>query len=263
MLTKEQTERYARHIVLKEIGGQGQQKLLAARVLVIGAGGIGAPVIAYLAAAGVGTLGIVDDDAVALSNLQRQVIHTIEDIGYPKTESARAFAELLNPDVRVVEHRMRLDAGNARAVVAGYDLVIDGSDNFETRFAVNDACIAERKTLISAALGRFEGNVATFAPFAADAARDALPCYRCFVPEAPAYVETCAQAGVLGAVAGVIGSIAAVEAVKEICGVGDSLAGRLLIYDALTAEFRTIGLPADPDCPACGALRRKREPSVA
>ncbi|GAB4522620.1 MAG: HesA/MoeB/ThiF family protein [Parvularculaceae bacterium] len=262
MLTKEQTERYARHIVLKEIGGQGQQKLLAARVLVIGAGGVGAPVIAYLAAAGAGTIGVVDDDNVALSNLQRQVIHTIEDIGYPKTESARAFAELLNPDVRVVEHRMRLGPGNAQALVAEYDLVIDGSDNFETRFAVNDACIAARKTLISAALGRFEGNVATFAPFAGSA-EDALPCYRCFVPEAPAYVETCAQAGVLGAVAGVIGSIAAVEAVKEICGVGDSLAGRLLIYDALTAEFRTIGLPADPDCPACGALRREKEPSVA
>lgn len=252
-MTPEERERYLRHILLKEIGGQGQQKLMAARVLVVGAGGLGNPVLSYLAAAGVGTLGVCDDDAVALSNLQRQTLFRTEDVGRPKTEAAADAVARLNPHVTVIRHGA-LGAGNAGDLVSAYDLVIDGVDNFDTRFTLNRAAIAHRKTLVSAAIGRFEGQVATFRPFAAPG----LPCYRCLVPEAPprdAQVN-CAEEGVLGAVAGVMGALAAAEAVKEILGLGDSLAGRLMIYDALGATFRTVRLPADPACPDCAAIPR-------
>lgn len=250
-----QRQRYLRHILLKEVGAQGQQKLLDARVLVVGAGGIGAPLLQYLAAAGVGTLGIADDDEVALSNLQRQVIYTVDDLGQAKTASARAAIGRLNPDVRVVEHCTKLRDDNAREIIREYDLVVEGVDNFDSRFAVNRAAIAAEKPLISAAVGRFEGQLATFKPFAAPG----LPCYRCLVPEIPpreAQVN-CAEVGVLGSVTGVIGALATTEVLKELLGVGDSLAGRLLYYDGLKTQCRTIALPADPQCPECGTIRRK------
>ena len=223
----DQIERYARHIILKEIGGAGQQRLLAAKVLVVGAGGLGSPLLMYLAAAGVGTLGIVDDDTVSLSNLQRQILHHTADIGRPKTASAAESIAALNPDVTVVAHEERLTAANAIALVSAYDLVADGSDNFETRFLVNDACRA----------------------FDAD-----NPCYRCVFPERPppGTVPSCAEAGVIGALAGVMGSLQAVEVIKEITGIGQSMAGRLTIYDALDARFRTLKLRRDPGCALCG-----------
>jgi len=251
-MTAEQLERYSRHILLREIGGQGQQRLLASKVLVVGAGGIGAPAIFYLAAAGVGTIGIADHDTVALSNLQRQVIHTMEDLGRPKTESARAAVEMLNEDVSVVEHRLELDAENAREIVKDYDLVIDGVDNFPSRFAINEACIAARVPLLSAAVGRFSGQLALFAP---QDAPGKLPCYRCFVPQDPGDVAPCDAEGVLGAVPGVVGAMAALEAVKRLLNLGESLAGRLIVYEALSSETRTARLPADPACPACAPLR--------
>jgi len=249
MLTDAQLDRYARHIVLKEIGGEGQAKLLAARVLVIGAGGLGAPLLMYLAAAGVGALGIVDDDAVALDNLQRQIIHDTASIGRPKTDSAAASIARINPDVAVVKHPMRLDAGNAADLIGGYDLVADGCDNFATRLAVADACLALRKTLVSGAVGAFDGQLATFKGHLAD-----LPCYRCWVPEAPpGEEESCSERGVIGALTGAVGAMQALEAIKEITGAGTSLAGRILLYDALSARIRTIRLPKDPACPACAA----------
>jgi adenylyltransferase/sulfurtransferase len=247
-LTDEQLERYARHIVLREVGGTGQRKLRAARVLVVGAGGLGSPCLQYLAAAGVGTLGVVDDDVVDLSNLQRQVLHGTPDIGRPKVDSAADALTRLNPDVTVVRHALRLDAGNAAGIIAGYDVVADGSDSFATRFAVADACLAQRTPLVSAAVGPFEGQLAVFRGYEPD-----KPCYRCFLPEAPAGQErTCAQAGVLGALTGVMGSLQALEVLREIIGFGPSMAGRLLLYDALASRMRDIGLPKDPGCPACG-----------
>ncbi|HEY8352704.1 MAG TPA: molybdopterin-synthase adenylyltransferase MoeB [Sphingomonadales bacterium] len=250
--TDEQLERYARHVVLREVGGPGQQALMRARVLVIGAGGLGSPVILYLAAAGVGTIGVVDDDAVSLSNLQRQVIHRTADIGRPKTESAKDAVAALNPDVAIVEHRVRLAADNAADLIAQYDIVADGCDNFTTRLIVNDVCVRLRKPLVSAALSQFEGQLATFKPYAgAD-----LPCYRCFVPEPPQGIANCAEAGILGAVAGVMGTWQAVEVMKEIIGLGDGLAGKLLLFDALSARTRLVRLRRDPDCPACGNIRR-------
>lgn len=255
-MTPEQRERYLRHILLKEVGGQGQQKLLAARVLVVGAGGIGAPLIQYLAAAGVGTLGVADDDAVALSNLQRQVIYGTDDIGAPKTARTKAAVARLNPDVAVIEHRIRLDDASAREIVAGYDLVVEGIDSFAGRYALNRACIALRKPLVSAAVGRFEAQLSTFRPWAGEG----LPCYRCLVPETPPREAeaVCLEQGVMGPVTGVVGALAAMEALKEILGVGASLAGRLLLYDGLAAATRTIRLPADPQCPDCGAIARDR-----
>ena len=250
--TDEQLERYARHVVLREVGGPGQQALMRARVLVIGAGGLGSPVILYLAAAGVGTIGVVDDDAVSLSNLQRQVIHRTADIGRPKTESAKDAVAALNPDVAIVEHRVRLAADNAADLIAQYDIVAHGCDNFTTRLIVNDVCVRLRKPLVSAALSQFEGQLATFKPYAgAD-----LPCYRCFVPEPPQGIANCAEAGILGAVAGVMGTWQAVEVMKEIIGLGDGLAGKLLLFDALSARTRLVRLRRDPDCPACGNIRR-------
>lgn len=254
MLDADARERYLRHILLRQVGAQGQLKLQAARVLVVGAGGLGSPMIQYLAAAGVGALGLVDDDAVALSNLQRQTIYRDEDIGAPKVDRAAAFVRALNPDIDVVMHREKIDAANAAALVARYDIVAEGVDNFETRFALNDACVMARKPLVSAAIGRFEGQLSLFKPWAGAS----LPCYRCLVPQAPPRDQqvNCAEEGVIGPLAGIIGSMAALETLKEIVGFGDSLAGRLIVYDGLGATMRNIALPRDPDCPSCGALER-------
>jgi molybdopterin/thiamine biosynthesis adenylyltransferase len=255
-LSEDQLDRYARHIVLREIGGPGQQALLNARVLIIGAGGLGSPCALYLAAAGVGTIGIVDDDSVALSNLQRQILFGTDDVGQRKVEVARTALGRLNPDVHVNAHACRLTAENAERLIAEYDLVADGCDNFETRFAVADACLALKKTLVSAAVGRFEAQVATFKPHERDEKGEPFPCYRCLVPEAPPAgdVEPCSQAGIIGALTGVVGSLQALEAIKEITGAGTSLAGKLLLYDALGTSFRTIRLRKDPECPACGRI---------
>ena len=244
----EELERYARHLVLHEIGGQGQQRLRAARVLVVGAGGLGSPALLYLAAAGVGTLGIVDDDRVSLSNLQRQVIHRTADIGRPKAESAAEAVAAVNPHVRAVPHPERLTEENAEALIGDYDLVLDGSDNFATRYLVNRVAARLERPLVFAAIGRWEGQLSVFRPWLGG------PCYECVFPEppAPGLVPTCAEAGVLGALAGVMGSMQAVEAVKLITGAGRPLDGRLLLYDSLEAETRTIRLAKRPDCPVCG-----------
>ncbi|HEY1427210.1 MAG TPA: molybdopterin-synthase adenylyltransferase MoeB [Caulobacteraceae bacterium] len=238
----EEVERYARHLVLREIGGPGQQRLKGARVLIVGAGGLGAPAALYLAAAGVGQLTIVDPDTVDLSNLQRQVLYDSEDAGRLKVEAAGARLVALNPNVEVARIAERLTDANARALIAGHDLVLDGTDDFATRFAVNAACIAEGVTLVSGAIGRWTGQVGVFA---------GRPCYRCLVPDFPPDAETCSAVGVVGALAGVIGSMMALEAVKLIAQAGQPLTGRLLIYDALAAETRTVRIGADPECPVC------------
>ncbi|MEQ9152542.1 MAG: HesA/MoeB/ThiF family protein [Parvibaculaceae bacterium] len=253
-LNDEQLERYARHIVLKEIGGPGQQKLLKARVLIVGAGGLGSPCLIYLAAAGVGTIGIIDDDTVSLSNLQRQVAHGTEDLGRMKTESAADAAHRINPDVKIIQHQERLSAENALEIVSHYDVVADGCDNFATRFLVNDACYFARVPLVSAAVGQFEGQVATFRAFETDAEGRPMPNYRDFIGDTPApgSVPTCEEAGVIGALTGVVGSLQALEVIKEITGAGTSLAGKLLIYDALDTRFRTVRLKWDPKNPLTG-----------
>jgi molybdopterin/thiamine biosynthesis adenylyltransferase len=242
--TQDEVERYARHLVLREVGGPGQQKLKAARVLVVGAGGLGAPASLYLAAAGVGTIGFVDPDTVSLSNLQRQVLYATADVGRPKLEAAVEHLGALNPHPAVETHPVWLDDANADDIVSRYDLVLDGTDDFKTRFAVSDACLAHGKPLVSGALGRWTGQVGVF---------HGQPCYRCLVPEVPPDAETCSLVGVVGALAGVIGSMMALEAVKIIAGAGQPLSGRLLIYDALAAETRTVRIGADPACPACGS----------
>lgn len=249
-MTPEERQRYARHILLKEVGGQGQQKLLASRVLVVGAGGLGAPIIQYLAAAGVGTIGIADDDIVELSNLQRQTIFRTEDVGRLKTEAAKDFANRLNPHIAVVEHRSRIADENAADIVSEYDLVVEGVDNFEARHTLNKAAMAQKKPLISAAVGRFDGQLTTFKPYEAPGQ---APCYRCLVPEAPPREEqvNCAEEGVVGALTGVIGTLAAMEVIKELLLLGTSLSGRLMLYDGLAGQFRTITLKADPACPDC------------
>jgi molybdopterin/thiamine biosynthesis adenylyltransferase len=241
-LNADEIERYARHIVLPEIGGSGQQKLKQARVLVIGAGGLGAPVLEYLAAAGVGTLGIVDDDTVSLSNLQRQVIHATDALGMLKTESAKAAIARINPNTAVETHTCRLNAGNAPALIAGYDIVVDGSDNFETRYTVADACASERRPLVHAAVGRFDGSVTVLKPYENGKDGTPNPGYRDLFPEAPppGVVPSCAEAGVLGALTGVIGTLQAMETIKLITGIGEPLIGRLLLYDGLAARFDTI-----------------------
>ncbi|GHF12779.1 molybdopterin biosynthesis protein [Kordiimonas sediminis] len=246
----EQLERYSRHLVLKEIGGAGQLALLKSKVLVIGAGGLGSPLLMYLAAAGVGTIGIIDDDRVDISNLQRQIIHTTDRIGAAKVDSAEISLSAINPDVRVVKYSDRLTADNAAQIIATYDLVADGCDNFATRLLVSDTCVALGITLVSAALGPFEAHLATFKPHKGDE----LPCYRCYMPELPGDDQnrTCADTGIIGAVAGVAGSMQALEVVKEITGAGDSLAGKFLIFDALSMRSRLIKLPKDPACPSCG-----------
>lgn len=246
----QELQRYARHILLPEIGGAGQTRLLGARVLVIGAGGLGSPVILYLAASGVGTIGIIDDDDVDLSNLQRQIAHATTRLGVPKADSASEAASSINPDVTLKPIRQRLDAANAATIIADYDIVADGSDNFETRFLVNDACYLGATTLVSAAILRFDGQLSTFKPHAGDG----HPCYRCLFPEPPpeGMVPTCAEAGVLGALCGVMGSLQAAEIIKEITGAGKSMSGSLLIFDGLATEFRKIKIRSDPGCALCG-----------
>lgn len=247
--TEDEISRYSRHILLKEVGGVGQAKLRASRVLVIGAGGLGSPLILYLAAAGVGTIGVVDDDAVELSNLQRQIAHGMASLGTGKAASAAAAAAAINPGVTLRPHALRLTAENALDLLAEYDIVCDGTDNFPTRFLVSDACVLARKTLVSAAVLRFEGQLSVFRPHV-----PGCPCYRCLYPAPPpdGMVPTCSEAGVLGAVTGVMGTLQATEVLKEILGIGESLAGRLLVWDALAMRFRTMTLRPDPACLACG-----------
>ena len=249
-LTDAQFERYARHLILDEVGEEGQAKLMAARVLVVGAGGLGSPLLLYLAAAGVGTLGVVDDDTVDLSNLQRQIVHPTARIGAAKVESARETVAAINPEVRVETHRLRLAPENAAALVGAYDLIADGSDNFATRYLLNDVCFAARRPLVAAALSPFDGQLSTFKAFLGPP----HPCYRCLFrePPPPDLVPRCETAGILGAVAGVIGTLQATEVLKELLGIGESLSGQLLMYDALAASFHKIKLPRDPDCPTCG-----------
>jgi adenylyltransferase/sulfurtransferase len=251
LFTEQQMLRYARHIVLPEIGGAGQARLLDAKVLLVGAGGLGSPLALYLAAAGVGTLGIVDHDHVELSNLHRQIAHPTPQVGMAKTESIRISAQALNPETAVRRHDLKLEPDNAAAVVEGYDLVADGTDNFATRDAVHGACLRLGTPLVSAAVQGLEGQLTTFkahlgAPH---------PCYRCLFPSPPPpdLIPTCAQGGVLGPAVGVVGSLAAVEVVKEILGLGDSLSGTLLLYDALGPRFRSIRITRLPDCPVCDA----------
>ncbi|GAA4764389.1 molybdopterin-synthase adenylyltransferase MoeB [Stakelama sediminis] len=249
MLSDSQLERYARHIILKEIGGAGQARLLDAHVAVIGAGGIGSPVIQYLAAAGVGRLTIIDDDHVDPSNLQRQTLFRTADTGKFKTEAAAHYVDALNPDVRVEGLVHRIDAENAQAMLSGTDVVVDGSDNFATRLAVADAALALSIPLVSAAVGQFEGQLGVFRGWEAD-----KPCYRCFVGGSPEREEaSCAEQGVLGALTGMMGSLAAIEAVRAIVPFGEDSAGKLLLVDALSLRFRTLTLPKDPGCPACAA----------
>jgi molybdopterin/thiamine biosynthesis adenylyltransferase len=247
--SEDEIQRYSRHILLPEIGGTGQAALRRARVLIIGAGGLGSPLLLYLAAGGVGTIGIVDDDSVDLSNLQRQIAHGVGSLGMAKTASAAAAARAINPLVRVVEHRLRLAAREAGELFPAYDIICDGSDNFATRYLVADACVAARRTLVSAAVLRFEGQLSVFKPHADPRG----PCYRCLYPEAPppGLSPSCAEAGVLGAVTGVMGTLQATETIKEILGLGDSLSGRLLLWDALGTRFRTIRVPRDPNCSVC------------
>jgi len=250
-LSDDELERYARHIVLREVGGVGQARLKAARVLVIGAGGLGSPLVLYLAAAGIGTIGIVDDDHVSLSNLQRQIAHRTADVGRAKTESAANAIHAINPGVTVEMHPFRLDASNALELIARYDIVADGSDNFTTRFLVNDAAFFAKRTLVSAAVTEFDGQLATYKAYDRSGA---YPCYRCLFPEPPppGTVGSCSETGVLGAAAGVMGTLQALEVIKEIAQVGESLAGKLLIYEALATRFRTVAIKPDPACALCG-----------
>lgn len=254
MLSADELERYARHIVLRDVGGPGQTALKAASVLVIGAGGLGAPVLMYLAAAGVGRLGVVDDDHVSLSNLQRQIIHATPDIGRAKTDSAAEKIRALNPHVRFEPHAVRLDAGNAMALISNYDLVLDGSDNFATRYLVSDACYLAGKPLISAALGVFDGSLTTIRAHEKNADGEFNPTYRCLFPEAPppGTVPSCQEAGILGALAGVLGSMMALEAIREIVGFGEGLVGRLLMIDARAMRFETLRYKRDPANPLNG-----------
>jgi adenylyltransferase/sulfurtransferase len=253
MLTPDEIERYARHIVLHEVGGPGQARLKAARVLVIGAGGLGAPTLLYLAAAGVGTLGVIDDDKVALSNLQRQVIHGTPDIGQPKVASASAAIHRLNPNVQIVTHAERLTASNALALVGRYDIVADGSDNFATRYLVSDACFFAKRPLVTGAVGTFDGTLTTIRAHErkADAPN---PTYRCLFPEPPppGTVPACAEAGILGALTGVLGSMMALEVIREIVGFGEGLVGKLLMVDARAMRFETVSYGWDKDNPLSG-----------
>ena len=241
--SEDDVERYARHLVLSEIGGSGQQALKRARVLIVGVGGVGAPAALYLAAAGVGTLGLIDDDAVALSNLQRQVLFATADIGRPKVEAAAERLAALNPGVAVEIFARRLTSDSAVDLVACFDIVLDGTDDFATRHAVNTACVTAGKPLVSGALGRWSGQVGVFT---------GRPCYQCLVPAAPPDAETCARVGVVGALAGVIGSMAALETIKLITGAGEPLEGRLLLYDGLKGQARTVRVTPDPACAVCG-----------
>jgi molybdopterin-synthase adenylyltransferase len=253
-LSSEELERYARHIVLREVGGPGQAALRRARVLVVGAGGLGAPALLYLAAAGVGTLGIVDDDVVALSNLQRQVIHGTPDIGVPKTDSAAATIQRVNPHVAVERHGVRLVSQNALDLIKNYDVVADGSDNFATRYLVADACYFAKKPLVTAALGAFDATLTTIRAHERGADGKPNPTYRCLFPEPPppGTVPACAEAGILGALAGVVGSMMALEVIREIVGFGENLVGRLVMIDARAMRFETLRYGWDPENPLSG-----------
>jgi molybdopterin/thiamine biosynthesis adenylyltransferase len=246
-MSAEQRNRYSRHTLLPEVGVEGQLKLLNSKVLLLGAGGLGAPTALYLAAAGVGTLGIVDDDEVDESNLQRQVIHNTERVGMPKTESARKTIEALNPDVKVVEYRQRLDASNIIDIIKDYDVIVDGADNFPTRYLLNDASVRLRKPVVSASILAFDGQISTFVPFEG-------PCYRCLYPTPPPaeLAPSCGAAGVLGAMAGVMGLLQANEVLKLVMGIGEPLIGRLLLYDSLGTRFTELKVRRDPECPICG-----------
>ncbi|HEY1876664.1 MAG TPA: molybdopterin-synthase adenylyltransferase MoeB [Rhizomicrobium sp.] len=252
-LSDEELDRYARHLVLRQVGGPGQAKIRAASVLVVGAGGLGSPAALYLAAAGIGRLGLVDDDAVSLSNLQRQILFRTTDVGRPKVEAGADALKALNPGVRIGIHAVRLTCANAMELIAGYDIVADGSDNFATRFLLNDACYFAKKPLVSAAVTEFEGQLATYKAY-----EPGQPCYRCLFPEPPppGTVPSCSETGVLGAAAGVMGSLQALEVLKEAAGLGTGLAGKLLVYKALTAEFHAARLAKDPACPLCGTAPR-------
>ncbi len=253
-LSDAQIDRYARHIVLPEIGEEGQARLLASKVLVIGAGGLGSPVLLYLAAAGVGTIGVIDDDVVDLSNLQRQVVHDTANIGMDKVESARRRIAEVNPEVTVVPYRECITRENAMALIWAHNLVADGSDNFATRYLVGDACHLARRTLVSAAIMRFDGQITTYKAYARGPDDPtAHPCQRCLFatqPEDPK--QSCADVGVLGALAGILGALQAIEVIKELLDIGESLSGRLILYDSLGAAFRTVRIKADPTCPLCG-----------
>jgi adenylyltransferase/sulfurtransferase len=243
---EEQIKRYSRHIILPEVGGVGQRKLLNSKVLCIGAGGLGAPLIQYLAAAGIGTLGIIDDDEVDLSNLQRQIIHG-GNLGKPKAESAKEFVNKLNPDVKVITYKTRINADNILDIIKEYDIIADGSDNFATRYLVNDACVLMNKPLSHGSIFRFEGQVTTIIPHDG-------PCYRCLFEHAPpaGMVPSCQEAGVLGVLPGIIGVIQATEVIKYLLGIGELLKGRLIFYDALNMSFDEINIRKNPQCPACG-----------
>ena len=262
--SKLEIERYKRHLVLHDVGGQGQQRLKAARVLIVGAGGLGSPLVLYLAAAGVGLLGIIDNDTVSLDNLQRQVAHGTADVGRPKVESARDAIGRINPHVAVECYPERLTAANAIAIIERYDLVADGSDNFPTRYLVNDACYFARKPLVFGALGPFDGHLTTFRAFEADAAGTPLPSYRCLFPEPPppGLVPNCSEVGILGAVAGVVGTMMAQEVLKELIGIGKSMTGRLLLYDARDTRFDQLEVRWDPDNPLNGRSPTIRDLSV-
>jgi adenylyltransferase/sulfurtransferase len=257
-LSAQEIQRYKRHLLLKEVGGAGQQTLKNARVLVIGAGGLGSPLILYLAAAGIGQIGIIDSDRVSLDNLQRQIVHDTKSVGRSKTKSAAETIERLNPQVETRLYTTRLVAENALGIIGGYDIVADGSDNFATRYLVNDACYFAKVPLVFAAVGPFDGHLTTFRAFESDDAGNPRPSYRCLFPEPPpeGTVAPCSEAGILGAVAGVIGTLAAVEVVKELLGLGESLVGRLLLYDALQARFSTVAYGWDPDNPLNGRSPR-------
>lgn len=246
-MTDEQRERYSRHMLMPEVGVDGQLKLLNAKVLLLGAGGLGAPTALYLAAAGIGTIGLVDDDVVDTSNLQRQVIHNTERVGMPKTESARIFIEALNPDVKVVEHRLRLNADNILDIIADYDIIVDGADNFPTRYLLNDASVRLRKPVVSASILSFDGQVSTFVPYEG-------PCYRCLypTPPPPELAPSCSANGVLGVMTGTMGTLQANEVIKLVLGKGRPLVGRLLLYEALSTTFTELKVRRDPNCPICG-----------
>ena len=245
--SKEQIERYSRHIILKEVGGMGQTKLLESKVLLIGAGGLGSPIAVYLAAAGVGTLGIIDDDVVDLSNLQRQILHGTSDIGISKTKSAEATITEMNPDVKVIPINERINSENAFQILEQYDLIVDGCDNFPTRYLINDACVMLGKPIVHGSIFQFDGQVTVLYPGKG-------PCYRCIFPEPPpaGLAPSCQEAGVFGVLPGIIGTIQAVEAIKILLDIGDSLIGTLLLFDALTMNFNRMKLRQDENCPMCG-----------
>ena len=246
-LSQDQIERYSRQILLPNIGGKGQEKILNAKVLIIGAGGLGSPCALYLASAGIGRIGIVDSDSVELNNLQRQVLHSVKNVGSPKVESAKERLNAINPDIEVIPHNIRLASGNILGIIKDYDIIVDGSDNFPTRYLVNDTCVLAKKPLSHGGIFRFDGQAITILP-------KKSACYRCLFPEPPppGLVPSCQEGGILGAVAGVIGTIQANEVLKYVLGIGDLLAGKLLVFNALDSSFRQVKVPKDPKCPICG-----------